>query len=242
MSDEKFPKLPNRENITMAQFNSLLGVFIHTANFLIATDPSKTEGGPLDGGVKSSVETTLIKLCNRLDSMLDDESRWGLAIHNSAEAALCGVYEQHAKMLTEQTKAYAEISSPHHRYKPQLVKMSDGSWLAFAGNPHDIDNALCGVGDSPAMALEAFDALFSGKMPEHLQGWLKAREQALSTGQKPPTVEEFNKSNEQTNKTSLDNAGSSNPKNPKSKRTNSRRNRSKDGTDPQIGGNGNSPS
>lgn len=190
MSEEKQqpspPSLPHRENITATQFNVLVGTFVQAANFLVAAhNDEDREGGPLDGGVVTAVETTVINICSRIDSLLTDSARWSLKGHDKLEKSVQEIYAQQARSLRVQADAYAEITSPHHRFKPQIVRMADGTWLAFAGNPKDLENAMCGVGDNPKMALEAFDALFAGQVPKHVQQWIEKNKSKLPNEKNP---------------------------------------------------------
>jgi hypothetical protein len=245
--------IPNRENVTTAQMQNLLSVLSHTANFLIASQmhgpqDDDTGGTALDGGAKCAVETTIINVCSRLDAVLADGDRWNVTEHLKTEQALRSAYEQQGKMLEAQAAAYAEITTPHHRYKPQLVRMPDKTWLAFAGNPDDLDNALCGIGDSPKQALEAFDELFSGRVPEHLAGWLAAREAAETAGQKPPSVEEYTQSQQnkktesnEKNTPTVDGTGNKQSEGPARARRFHKRYRPSPGTEPEVGGDSFSP-
>lgn len=225
------PTLPHRENVTAAQFNTLLGIFNHAANFLVASQVHGPQedgsgGGRLDGGAKASVETTIMHVCDRMNAMINDKSRWSLGDHDKLTGLVHEAYTQHGRMLKAQADAYAEITSPHHRLKPQMVKLGDGTWLAFAGNPADLDNAMCGVGNNPKQALESFDALFAGEVPEHLKGWLAAREKAIEAGQTPPDVGQYTNEKQKSNeKQKLDETGTEHPPTPAPRRKKQPRNR-----------------
>jgi hypothetical protein len=177
--DTPKPTLQPQENITQAQVTHLLNIFIPACNFLIADkmhnpDGEERSGGKSDGGALMAVENTVVNICNRFDTMLAEESRWTLASHTSLEESFKQVYTEHARMLAEQANAYAEINSPHSRMKPTLLKISEGSWVAFLGDLNDINNAIVGAGACPADAIMAFDAMFEGKVTEELKAWLAA--------------------------------------------------------------------
>lgn len=176
----KSPSLPNRENIIGSQINNLLSIFIQAGNFLVASqihgprtdDDGSARGGAIDGGAKCAVETTMINLCDRFDAILKEESRWSLDTQRGLEESVKALYDAQTAALRAQEAAFKESHAPHTKYNPKIVKMLDGSWLAFHGNPADLENALCGVGDCPASALEAFDALFAGQVTTNLREWL----------------------------------------------------------------------
>lgn len=242
-NENKPPALPHRENITSAQFNCLLGAFIQTANFLTASrNDEDRQGGPLDGGVVSAVEATVITLCERIDALVKDTARWDLGAHRKMEDAVTDIYTQQARMLSAQADAYAEITSPHGRYKPKVLKMKEGSWLAFAGDPNNLDNAMVGVGNCPEQALDAFDALFKGKVPEHLKGWLDARAEALKNGTPEPEFFETKPTQTQNDKSkTVDESGTGNSEIPARKRRYRRVYRNSNAPDPKVGGTDASP-
>lgn len=194
------PSLPNRENIITAQLSNLLSVFIQTGNFLVASqihssridEEGTPRGGALDGGAKCAVETTMINLCNRFDTLLKDDSRWSLTTQKGLEKSVRALYDAQTEALRAQTVAYKQSTAPHVRFKPVLVKMKDGSWLAFHGNPADLENALCGAGDCPAAAIEAFDCLFSGQTNANLRELLETH--TVDTNEKTDTKQTLDSS------------------------------------------------
>jgi hypothetical protein len=220
--------LQPQENITNAQVSNLLSIFIPAFNFMLANpEVEQTHGGKNDGGARAAVETTLINICNRFDAIIADEPRWTLTNHGSLEDSFKQVYQQHARMLSEQANAYAEINTPHARLKPSLLKLPDGSWVAFLGDLNDINNAVVGTGTCPANAVAAFDAMYSGEVPKELQEWLAARGVDLNK----PTEQ---KTNEQIK--TVDGTGLERPESPPGKRKVKPRNRKGLGPDGQVGG------
>jgi len=224
------PTLQPQENITQAQVTHLLNIFIPACNFLLADKMHEADapGGKNDGGARTAIENTVINVCNRFDILLAEEPRWSLANHASLEDAFKQVYSAHARMVTEQANAYAEINSPHHKLKPTLVKIPDGSWVAFLGDLNDINNAIVGVGDCPANAIEAFDAMFAGEVPEKLRKWLASRGVTLDN------KTEQQQSNEQTQ--SVDITRLEGPETTPGVRKVKPRNRQRPGTDGQERG------
>jgi len=237
-------QLPSRESISSFQITNLLNTFTILGNFLnhsIAIDSENTTGGPRDGGVRAAVETTLINVCDRLDQVMAEKGRFDLATQNNLETQLSEGFKQNIRMLSAQAEAYEEIVSPHHRLKPTLVKIGPGSWLAFCGDATNLDNALVGMGDCPARAIDAFDALFKGQVPAHLTEFLKAREKSINQDLGTPPLEWSNFKPKSNEKNTLDDSRNNPIENPPSKRRKPRRDSKTDGTQPEIGGNGDSP-
>lgn len=174
--------LPSRDFIVSQQVQTLLNAantfmaFIANSRFQEVHEPDK---GPLDGGIKASTEVTLMNICDRLDTILRDNSRWGMEQLNRLEVQLSELYTSHQLALNEQRKAMVMTSAPQSRLSPQLLKMPDGGWVAFIGNPQT-NNSVIGVGACVQDALDNFDKLIEGKPVEVIAN-IKTNEQAPKT-------------------------------------------------------------
>lgn len=221
--------IPSREQITQQQLSAVLSS-IATLIPYFHLDLTDEHGGPMDGGTKAAISGTLVGLCNRLDSIMGDNQRWTLDTTRSLEDQLGNLYKEHANVLRAQSEQLLYMSRPHVRHNPALVRLKDGSWAAVLGSLNDLDNAVVGVGGSPAQALEAFDEMFNGRIPAHLQAWIAVREEALKNNLQPPKYD----------KPKMDPNASGNSDTPESRRTQPRRNRKnprkdQDGHRPQGG-------
>ncbi len=178
--------LPSQEDVTAKQVSILLGVYATlTPYFLNIAEMPEGDGKGMDGGAKMALENTLVKLCERMESILDDQTRWSLVPQKNLEAQLSEVYATHLSVLKEQKTQLALVNAPHSRFSPTIMQMPDGSWAAFLGEPHE--PLIAGVGKSPEQALLSFDAAFQGKeQPPHVIAWLKEREIALINNLTPP--------------------------------------------------------
>ena len=185
--------IQSREQVTQTQVGTVLST-IATMIPLMGMRHDEMDGGAMDGGTKEAVQATLITACRRLDMLLEDDSRWGIQGHDRLENHLAGLYHEHAKTLRLQQQQIYELAKPHIRHNPQLGRLNDGSWIAFLGDINDINNAIVGVGGCPAQALEAFDEMFNGRVPSHLQAWIAVREEALQNGLRPPSKEQYDQS------------------------------------------------
>lgn len=157
----------SRDSVTFIQFQSLLSAvnaymaFLANAHLAEVEQPHK---GPMDGGVKSAAENTFIGLCSRVDAMIADESRWTMDEQNNLEQSLMILYADQRAFIKHQREAVAMMKSPHNRFKPTLVKMDDGTWAAFYGDPANQASAIIGVGTCPEDALANFDDVFAGRI------------------------------------------------------------------------------
>lgn len=167
---------------------TVLGAFATIQTLVLhMRDLPETEGGANDGGARMALENSLVNLCNRLDSIINDDRRYSLDPQKGLEAQLSELYARHTAVLAQQEIMMQEQNAPHTRHAPKIMKLGDGSWLAIIGSLSDLDNAIVGVGGCPAHALEAFDAAFSGKdLPPHIVKWIADREAAMSKNLIPP--------------------------------------------------------
>jgi hypothetical protein len=116
---------------------------------------------PVDGGVKSSVDVSLMGLCSRLDRIVADESNWSLTGYRQMEEQYSKLIQAHTAAMEAQRKTNEMITRPHVRLHPTLVRLDIGGWAAFTGDI-GTDSAIVGIGDSPAGAMESFDRVFEG--------------------------------------------------------------------------------
>ena len=180
----------HRDLSTANQIGMLITVLGTTMEYL-GTSVRDTENipgsRPTPGESRLAAETTLIKACSRIDSILDDPSRWGTDYQTALEAmfvenskATREVAEAHKKALQSdvekseaQKRAALEVQSPHFIYRPSLVRDNDGQWIAFLGDLENLDDGVVGLGKDPAAASRAFDLAFTGLLTEEQQATVK---------------------------------------------------------------------
>lgn len=174
--------LLHRDLSTNTQLGMLIGV-VNAMTGLLLNPEREAETVPgkhlMPGEAKIAAENTFTHACERIDSIVKDSRRWGIEYQIAAE-------KQYVELINAQTAAEgarrntaAEIITPHFRFKPNVTRLEDGTWLAYLGDPANLDTALCGIGGNPQAALHAFDEAFSGNLsPETIQR-LKQRENEL---------------------------------------------------------------
>lgn len=190
--------IPSCEQVTNLQVSTLLSSLatllpFYRRNGRWDSDDDSTSVSRTDGGAQMAMEATIVNICDRLDSIVTDTSRWSMEATNNLERHLAMLYTEHAKTLKLQQQQLYELGRPSTRHSPSMYRLRDGSWLAILGRIEDIDNAIVGVGGSPEQALEAFDEMFKGKIPSHLQAWMSVREAAINENLQPPTKEQYDK-------------------------------------------------
>lgn len=190
----------HRDLSTQNQLGMLLAVTQTMMGYLLAPD-RETENVPgknlPSGEARVAAENTFIKSCERIDSILEDMTRWTPEYQKRVEKIL---EEQHAKsldLMATQQNAAAEAASPHFQYRPNVLHLEEGPWIAFLGDPNDEHQRILGIGDNPAEALKDFDYQFSGGVPDKLKAWLRSRKQAIENGAELVPYPQDQKQNEQ---------------------------------------------
>lgn len=172
------PSMPQRDLIVSQQVGTLLAAANSLMAF-IANTRLQEEGAevkPIDGGVKSSVEATLMGICNRMDKIMSDDNRWTMEIQNTLEYQLSRLYAEHQATIAEQREAMRLSVAPQTRLSPKLIKINNGAtWVAFIGDPTG-DDCVLGMGSCVQDALDNFDRAVEGKPVGFITEWLKSHE------------------------------------------------------------------
>jgi len=171
MSKEKVIPInvPERQLTTSTQINTLLGVcgmFYSMLNAPQNPDDTLPKPGTVQGEARLAAETTFVKACEAMQGILDDKQRWDFSFQMDIEKHFREATELNREFLMAQRDAAEENASPHFRWQPKLLRLTDGRWLAFLGSLEQMDQGVLGIGESPAEALYAFDAMFNGVVPE----------------------------------------------------------------------------
>lgn len=206
---ESSPQLSmaSREIVTRYQLDSLMQVLGMSSSVLahfLRMDPSTDKLTPCETEARISIENTVRSACERLDSIMKEDSRWSMDFQLEAEKKFSEAQVLNNQLLEKQRDAAAEISSPHFRYRPTMLRLVDGSWCAFLGNIDFMEQGVVGVGSSPAEAIEAFDDAWHGVANEKVLAWAKQREKHLETGTPlgPFPIDQNEKLDEKTNRDS----------------------------------------
>jgi hypothetical protein len=164
--------IESRALASRAQLIDLLSVFGSVGHMMLNSQQDREDGTSkeLDGGVKCAVETTMINVCSRLDALLADDSRWSLDERDALGETLTKSYEASTEMFSHQAAIAKEANTPHAKMSPYIVRLAPGMWLAIKGDLDNIDASICGIGSSPAAALDCFDRAFNGTLtPEQVK-------------------------------------------------------------------------
>lgn len=170
MSNKQQLAIPNRESVSNIQIGTVLDILTALQPYLILP-PREIDGNlprSLDGGAGAGATATFLKACARLDSMLDDTTRWSLALHDYQSTLINDMYERQTEFLDAQIESAKEVQRPSFQLRPMLA-VGSNKFLAIWGNPEHPGSALIGIGDTPDEALRDFDKAFSRRVEQQHQ-------------------------------------------------------------------------
>jgi|SRR5712664_121119 len=201
--------MPHRDTVTGLQVTTLLSAINVLQNFLLNPTRDTADGWKnpeLDGGVRSSIEASVIRICDRLDIIIGDETRWSLDLQNILEEQLMQLNEKAAELADLQIAANKEILTPHFRYKPTILRLTDGNWAVMLGEVEQ-PGAIVGFGATINDAIANFDDQFSGPMDSEIVAWLAIRQQAIADGKLPPPMPKPKAKQNETQQQTVDEIG-----------------------------------
>lgn len=190
--------LVHRDLTTSTQLQTLLQVS-HQMLIGFATANTVDDSElPMPPEARIAAENTYIKALARMDAILDDNNRWGTNFQAEVEQYFKEAHTTRQKVLKLEAQrleqeivsaqaraiAAAELTTPHFRLRPALMRSKDGKWLCALGDPTVPEASIVGIGDTPHEATVNFDAVFGLPMPANLAEWCRQREAALEEGGK----------------------------------------------------------
>lgn len=155
--------IPHRDEVTARQMGTLLQAAATLYPVLLNRDPDKETN---NGSALEAAEATFMKICDRIDTLVDDADRWSLNQQRTLEMQLSQLYAQHSALLETQKASCELLAAPHTIHKPSLMKLEDGTWMAILGSLTALEHSVCAAGNTPAEALMAWDAVFTGVMQQ----------------------------------------------------------------------------
>lgn len=165
----------SREDVTHQQVHTVLSI-IQTMAGVLSRAPSldDDEKNPgLDGGTSSAAQSTLIRACDRLDSILDDKSRWELGKENELHEAMVRLHDAQANLVRGQKEIAENYRRPSVMFRPSIAMVEGtGTVPHFIVYYGDIDRAGCSIigrGPTPEAALLDFDEAFRRTPEQQLQ-------------------------------------------------------------------------
>jgi hypothetical protein len=164
--------MPTREAVTKSQLESLHSIIQNLGNYLLAPrshwmlDDDATPR-KIDGGVAASAAVTFINVCNRIDEMLADKTRWDTSAHDALYESIAAVQKAQVKYLESQTDGQKVLARPSVQFHPTVA--NDGEkFICYYGDISKPGYAVVGLGATPAEAMQAFDRAFDKSAQEQI--------------------------------------------------------------------------
>jgi hypothetical protein len=156
--------MPTREAVTKSQLETLHGIVHILGPYLLARQSHwllDEEATPrkIDGGVAVSAAVTFINVCNRIDEMLADKTRWDTSAHDALYESIAAVQRAQVDYLTAQTEGTKVLQRPSVQFHPTIL--NDGKkFVAYYGDIDRVGFSIIGLGNTPEQAMEDFDRAF----------------------------------------------------------------------------------
>lgn len=161
--------MPTREALTRSQLETLHAVVTTLSPFLLGDTERRSfffhqveeevAKKKLDGGVALSASMTFMSVCDRIDAILKDQTRWDTSAHDKLYDAIAAVQKAQVDYLTAQADIVKMQARPSIQFKPLIA--NDGEHIiAYYGDITRNGYAIIGVGRTPQEALEDFDRAF----------------------------------------------------------------------------------
>lgn len=158
--------IPTREALTRTQLETLHAIVATLSPFLLGQERhfffhqvEEQVDKKIDGGVALSASLTFINVCNRIDAILEDQSRWDTSAHDKLYDSIAEVQKAQVDYLTAQAESAKLLQRPSIQFKPTIA--NDGTqFIAFYGDIEKRGYAIIGIGGTPAEALLDFDQRF----------------------------------------------------------------------------------
>lgn len=181
--------IPTKEELTNHQLGPVLAVIRELTPFLLE-DVVEPGGTPtavnMTGEVSLAASATFIRACSRIDTILDDASRFSMKANEDLITELIKTHRAQQKFIAAQTASTTLLQRPSFALRPTVAVMGD-NYIAYWGNVEKAGEAICGVGATPNEALANFDSAFD-KAPKD-QVIVIAENQGIDLNQPktPPT-------------------------------------------------------
>lgn len=154
--------IPTKEDLTNQQLGAILAVVRELQPYLLdeIVEPGETPtASSLKGEAVVAATTTLIKALSRIDTILEDQSRYSIKPYFDAMAEVVKTHKAQQRFIAAQTASTEMLQRPSFALRPTVAIMGE-SYIAFWGTIEKAGEAICGVGNTPNEALADFDDAF----------------------------------------------------------------------------------
>jgi len=145
--------VPSREYITDQQVGILLASIREVGIWMAKSEDL------VPGEARTAAENTFIGLCTRLDSLVNDETRWSMGATQNFYDELVETQKAQQEFLSTQTAAASLVLRPSYTHRPTLMR-DETHFYAIWGDSTRAGASIIGVGATANAALADFDAAF----------------------------------------------------------------------------------
>jgi len=161
--------IPTRESVTRTQLETLHSIIQNLSPFILghrSIFQLSEEDTPrkIDGGAAAAAAVTFTNVCNRIDELLEDKTRWDTSTHDRLYDSIHAVQTAQVELLKAQTEGQRVLSKPSVQLRPTVA--NDGArFICYYGDITKPGYAIIGMGNTPTEAMLAFDLAFD-KAPQ----------------------------------------------------------------------------
>lgn len=157
------PAVPSREAVIQQQLECLLAVSNSLQGYLLAPwreiENIPGSAPEIQKEAATAAANTFVKVCERLDSILDDKGRWEIGAVNELYQAAADAQRAQTQALKVQQAVLELNLRPCARFNPTVVRI-ENEFVAVYGDINREGAAIVGRGPTPEAALVDFDAAF----------------------------------------------------------------------------------
>lgn len=119
----------------------------------------------IDGHVKTSLDGTAIRICNRMDDLLDDRTRWAVPDKQATVTHEESIRQRQLQAAQQHLDSMRETCRPIFVLRPEVRWDRDRSvWIAIYGQGSIVDS-IVGFGTTPEEACADFDRAYKERLP-----------------------------------------------------------------------------
>lgn len=156
---------PTVNAATSEQIHTLLHICASLSPLLIGDDEDA------DTNARDSACATYVNATTRLDKILAEDHRWGVAEYDEVVKNLNLMYKKQSQYMeasskrdAAETKRSLALALPHNMRRVSLYALNNGQWCACDGDIQ-LKSSLKALGDTPEEAVGAFDRIWNGQEP-----------------------------------------------------------------------------
>lgn len=173
--------VPSREFITDQHVGVLLASIREVGIWMAKSEDM------VPGEARTAAENTFIGLCERLDKIVTEDSRWSMVATTNFYDELVETQKAQQEFLSTQTAAASLVLRPSYIHRPTLMR-DETNFYAVWGDSTRAGASIIGVGATPNAALADFDAAFD-RAPAAQLNLILETENSESPEETPPPNE-----------------------------------------------------